>query len=429
MDEPSRLRTAHPSLVFSFLCRRLARYCLSQAARATIVHHHLGSGLGGSMPVSRRGFLRTLTAGAVAGSLTGWSGTAVAAASTLAARPERDRLGLLLLDSNENAYGPSAKVMAAVQASLSRTNRYPFREYDGLTEDLARLHQVDTKKVLLGCGSTDILRVTAAALLGPGKKVVTASPTFEDLGMYAKAIGAEVIMVPLTHNFAHDLDAMLARVDSSVTLVYICNPNNPTASLTPRADIEAFLSKLPSSVYVLIDEAYHHYVNASARYVSFLDQPAGNERVIVMRTFSKIHAMAGLRLGYAVADRRLIEKMRTYLTDIDLNCAAVAAGRAALGDTESVRNSVKRNEDDRQEFFNQAMARMLKPIDSHANFVMMDTHHPAEETIQHFQKHNVLIGRRFPAMETHVRVSLGTPDEMREFWRVWGLLPYARMQM
>ncbi len=165
------------------------------------------------MPVSRRGFLRTLTAGTVAGSLTGWSGSAAGAASTLAARPERDRLGLLLLDSNENAYGPSAKVMVAVQESLSRTNRYPFREYDGLTEDLARLHQVDTKKVLLGCGSTDILRVTAAALLGPGKKVVTASPTFEDLGMYAKAIGAEVIMVPLTHNFAHDLDAMLARVD------------------------------------------------------------------------------------------------------------------------------------------------------------------------------------------------------------------------
>ncbi len=381
------------------------------------------------MPVSRRGFLRTLTAGTVAGSLAGWSGSAMATALTMAARPERDREGFLLLDSNENAYGPSAKVVAAVQESLSRANRYPFREYNGLMEDIARQHKVETNQLLLGCGSTDILRVTAAALLGPGKKVITASPTFEDLGMYARAIGAEVVTVALTHNFAHDLDAMLARVDAALTLVYICNPNNPTASLTPRADIEAFLSKLPSSVYVLIDEAYHHYVNASARYVSFLDQPVGNERVIVMRTFSKVHAIAGLRLGYAMADRRLVEKMRTYLTDIDLNCAAVAAGQAALADAESVRNFVKRNTDDRQEFFNQAMARMLKPIDSHTNFVMMDVHRPAHDIIEHFLKNKIRIGRRFPPLTDHIRVSLGTPLAMREFWRVWDLLPHSKMSM
>src|SRR6266550_6505403 len=381
------------------------------------------------MPVSRRGFLRTLTAGTVAGSLAGWSGSAMATALTMAARPERDREGFLLLDSNENAYGPSAKVVAAVQESLSRANRYPFREYNGLMEDIARQHKVETNQLLLGCGSTDILRVTAAALLGPGKKVITASPTFEDLGMYARAIGAEVVTVARTHNFAHDLDAMLARVDAALTLVYICNPNNPTASLTPRADIEAFLSKLPSSVYVLIDEAYHHYVNASARYVSFLDQPVGNERVIVMRTFSKVHAIAGLRLGYAMADRRLVEKMRTYLTDIDLNCAAVAAGQAALADAESVRNFVKRNTDDRQEFFNQAMARMLKPIDSHTNFVMMDVHRPAHDIIEHFLKNKIRIGRRFPPLTDHIRVSLGTPPAMREFWRVWDLLPHSKMSM
>jgi len=381
------------------------------------------------MPVSRRGFLRTLTAGTVAGSVTGWAVSAVAAASTLAARPERDRQGFLLLDSNENAYGPSPKVVAAVEESLSRANRYPFRDYDPLTEDIARLHKVDAKQVVLGCGSTDILRVTAAALLAPGKKVITAAPTYEDLATYARAIGTEVITVPLTPNFAHDLDAMLARVDDTVTLAYICNPNNPTASLTPRADIEKFLSKLPSSVYVLIDEAYHHYVNASARYVSFLDQPIGNERVIVMRTFSKIHAMAGLRLGYGVAERGLAEKMRSLLTDVDLNCAAVAAGRAALGDAESVRNFVKRNTDDRQEFFNQAMARMLKPIDSHANFVMMDTHQPADDIIAHFLKNKIRIGRHFPPLTHHIRVSLGTPAAMKEFWRVWDLLPHSKMSM
>ena len=381
------------------------------------------------MPVSRRGFLRTLTAGTVAGSLSGWAGSAVVGATTLAPRPERDREGFLLLDSNENAYGPSERVMAAVQESLSRANRYPFRDYDSLTEDIARLHKVETNQIVLGCGSTDILRVASAALLGPGKKVITAAPTYEDLARYSKAIGAEVVTVPLTANFAHDLDGMLARVDGTTTLVYICNPNNPTASLTPRADIEAFLGKLPPTVYVLIDEAYHHYVNASARYVSFLDGAVGNDRVIVMRTFSKIYAMAGLRLGYGVAERGLAEKMRSLLTDVDLNCAAVAAGRAALGDAESVRNFVKRNTDDRQEFFNQAMARMLKPIDSHANFVMMDTHQSADDIIEHFRKNKVRIGRHFPPLTHHIRVSLGTPVAMKEFWRVWDLMPHSKMSM
>src|SRR5204862_7359543 len=129
--------------------------------------------------------------------------------------------------------------------------------------------------------------------------------------------------------------------------------------------------------------------------------------------------MAGLRLGYGVTEQVLAEKMRSLLTDVDLNCAAVAAGKAALTDSESVRNFVKRNADDRQEFFNQAMARMLKPIDSQANFVMMNAHRPAEEVIEHFRRNNILIGRKFPLMNTHIRVSLGKPREMHDFWQVW----------
>ena len=386
------------------------------------------------MSFSRRGFLRTLTAGTVVGSLSSWPGGTLAAASTLAAGSGHDPLvrdheGFLLLDSNENVYGPSAKVMAAAGESLKRANRYPHREYGALTEDIAHLHKVQTSQILLACGSTDLLRVAAAALVTPGKKALTAAPTFEDLAMYSKAIGAEVVTVPLTAKFEHDLEAMLARIDSATALVYICNPNNPTASITPRADIETFLSKLPPSVYVLIDEAYHHYVNPSARYVSFLDKPTANNNVLVLRTFSKIYGMAGLRLGYAVANPHLLEKMRPLLTDVDLNCAAVAAGRAALADTESARNFVKRNADDRQEFFNQAMARMLKPIDSHANFVMMNAHQPADDVIEHFLKHKIRIGRRFPPMTHHIRVSLGTPSAMDEFWGVWTLMPKGKMAM
>jgi len=380
------------------------------------------------MSVSRRGFLRTLTAGTLAGSLSALPRLALAAPD-LAARPERDAEGFLLLDSNENAYGPSAETLAAAQDALRRANRYPFREYDALTGDIARLHGVRAEQIVLGCGSTEILRVTAAALLGPGRKVITAAPTFEDLGTYSKAIGADVITVPLTANFAHDLPGMLRRIDDSVRVVYICNPNNPTASLTPRNDLDAFLGKVPASVCVLIDEAYHHYVSPSARYVSFLDRPVRRENMIVMRTFSKIHALAGLRLGYAVTDSEMARRLRARLTDVDLNVAVVAAGRTALADAEGVRVSAKRNTDDRQEFFNQAMARMLKPIDSHANFVMMDAHQSADDVIAHFLKNKVRIGRHFPPLTRHIRVSLGTPAAMEEFWRVWDMLPRSGMSM
>lgn len=374
------------------------------------------------MPVSRRGFLRTLTAGAVASSAVAWAGTAGATAG-VSRRTERDRDGYLLLDSNENAYGPSAKVLEAVQSATENIHRYPFRDYEGIISDIASLHRVDSNRVLLGCGSTDLLRAAAAAFSKTGQRVLTAAPTFEDLGTYAKTRGADVASVPLRSDFAHDLEAMRRRIEGPAGLVYICNPNNPTASITPRADIEDFLAHLPASWLVVIDEAYHHYVNASARYVSFLDRPADDERVVVLRTFSKIHALAGLRIGYAVAAPQLIAQLEAQLTDIDLNTVAVAAARAALKDDAAVREAVKRNTDDRQEFFNQAMARMLKPIDSQTNFVMMDAHQPADHVIDHFLKNKIRIGRHFPPLKHHVRVSLGTPAAMEEFWRVWDLMP------
>jgi len=142
-----------------------------------------------------------------------------------------------------------------------------------------------------------------------------------------------------------------------------------------------------------------------------------------------VYGLAGLRLGYAIASPALIERMGSHLTLDNVNGIAVQAAAAALQDESGVRDFVKRNADERQEFFNQAMARMLKPIDSHANFVMMNTQHPAEEVIQHFRKNNIEIGRRFPAMDTHIRVSLGTPEDMRAFWRAWDLLPFAKAPM
>jgi histidinol-phosphate aminotransferase len=373
------------------------------------------------MITSRRGFLGSVGVGAAAWPLRSFSKAGIF-------EPARQD-GLIRLDNNENAYGPSRKVLDAIQSSIGCANRYPLIGYDSLTERIADQHKVKPDQILLGCGSTDILRMAAFAFLGNSKQLIQASPTFEAMENYARAASSEVISVRLTPTFAHDLEAMHARVNASTTLIYICNPNNPTASLTPRKDLEDFIGRLPASTFVVIDEAYHHYAGQSGMYASFIDRPVNNEQVIVTRTFSKVYGLAGLRLGYAVASPNTIQRMRQFASQDNINSVVAQAAFAALDDTDSVNDFVRRNMDDCQEFFNQAMARMVKPIDSHANFVMMNTFHPADDVIQNFRKNNVLIGRSFPTMSTYIRVSLGRPEEMQRFWQAWEMLPYPKHTM
>ncbi|HXY08249.1 MAG TPA: histidinol-phosphate transaminase [Terriglobales bacterium] len=325
------------------------------------------------------------------------------------------------LDSNENPYGPSPKVLEAMRSAVSTANRYPRREYRGLVEHIATQHRVQPEQVLLGCGSSEILRVAAVALLGPGKKFVQAAPTFETAENYAKLAGAEVIFVPLDAEFAHDLGSMLARIDAATPLVYICNPNNPTGNITPREALETFLAKVPATTTILIDEAYHHFATQTPGYVSFLDHPIGRDRLIVSRTFSKVYGLAGMRLGYAIAKPSLIAQLRPYITPVNVNAAVLRAALAALNDADSAQEYVAKNAVNRRMFFDEANARGLKPINSCTNFVMMDVHRPTKQVIQHFQENNVWIGREFPPLETYIRVSLGKAEEMKEFWRVYDL--------
>jgi histidinol-phosphate aminotransferase len=331
---------------------------------------------------------------------------------------------IVRLNSNENAYGPSSSVQAQLQKALGTVNRYPASR-ESLVGIVAKMHRVDEKRVILGPGSTEIIRAVAAGVLGRGKSVIVASPTYEAMGEFAQAYGAQVVGLPLNHEFAHDLDAMRARIDATTAVVYICNPNNPTASITARKSIEEFLGGVPKGVVVVVDEAYHHFAPQSTMYQSFLDYPISNDRLVVLRTFSRVYGLAGLRVGYAVGSPALAERVQRHIEKNAISEVGLEAAIASLQDQEGLRRAVKRNADDRQEFFNQAMARMLKPIDSKTNFVMMDVHHSAAEIIEHFRKNNVLIGRLFPPLTTHIRVSLGTRDEMHEFWKVWDMLPFS----
>jgi histidinol-phosphate aminotransferase len=378
------------------------------------------------MITSRRRFLHSLCASSAAGIGVYLPLTCTSRATTFQpSRPKQDD-GFIRLDRNENAYGPSTKVAEVIKSCVGSVNRYARMQCDWLVDRIASVNNVRQEQILLGCGPSEILRVAAFAFLGNGKSLIQASPTFEAIEHYARAAGSEVISVHLTPTFAHDLDGMMAHASASTTLVYICNPNNPTSSLTPRKELENFIGKLPASTFVVIDEAYHHYAGQGGMYASFIDRPLDDQRVIVTRTFSNVYGLAGLRLGYAVASPKIIQKMRKFATENNINAIVTQAAGAALDDTDAINDFIRRNADDRQEFFNQAMARSLRPIDSHTNFVMMDTFHPAEEVIQHFRKNNILIGSRFPPMDTYIRISLGRPEEMRAFWRTWDTLRYPK---
>src|SRR4051794_33397496 len=209
--------------------------------------------------------------------------------------------GSVRLHRNENPSGPSPRVLAAIRdAATHTTGRYPEAAVGSLRRTLASLHHVYADQVVLGAGSDEVLSMTISAC-ATGRTVLAASPTYDRVIERARTAAADVVMIPVRTGGSYDLDAMLAHADAATGLVYICNPNDPTGRVTRRRDLEAFIRRLPQTTHVVIDEAYHHYVGGSSDYASFLDVPMDDRRVVVTRSFSNAHGLAGLRVGYAIA--------------------------------------------------------------------------------------------------------------------------------
>jgi len=326
---------------------------------------------------------------------------------------------IIRLHRNESAYGASPKALASIHRAAASAVRYPDRAADDLRARLAAFHRVTPDEIVLGCGSSEVMQMAVDACVGPRKRLVTATPTFPWPAEAARRGGGDVVALPLTREYAHDLDAMRGAVGDAGGLIYICNPNNPTGTLTRRPDVEAFVRALPPATYVLVDEAYHHYVRESSGYRSFIDDRIDDPRVIVVRTFSKAYGLAGLRIGYAVAAPETARALAAQRLADGVNAVAAHAAIAALDDGEHLRASIQRNADDRQEFYNQANARMLKGIDSHANFAMMNTGERALDVVERLGSLGVLVPAPFPRFDNYVRISLGNAFDMRAFWRAW----------
>lgn len=364
-------------------------------------------------PISRRRFAGLLGAGVAAAALRPAPNVAAAPQPPTPGKPE-DVDGLVRLSSNENPYGPPPAAFDAMRQAFDRAWRYPDEAVDELAGELARLHGVGTDQVLLGNGSSEILKICAAAFTGPGRPVVMASPTFEAIGRYTRAAGGEVIQVALTSDFRHDTAKML-EATRFAGLVYVCNPNNPTGSVTP--DLRGFLARVPAGTAVLVDEAYHHYAegNRNGGYESVIPLVAEHPQLIVARTFSKIFGMAGLRLGYAVARPETLGRLQFHQAWDTLNGQALAAARAALGDSAYLERSRRLNRETRDWVTGELSARGYTSIPSYTNFLMTDLRRDVGPVIDGLRSRRVEVGRRFSPLPTHLRVTIGTRPQMERF--------------
>lgn len=374
-----------------------------------------------ALPISRRHFARRLGAGL---------GVAVLAPRLPDAAAEADvpRVPLeepIQLNWNENPYGPAPALREAMTAAQKVAARYPAAAEQRVVEAIAAMHRVEPEQVLLGCGSSEILRAADMAFLGGDKTVVAAEPTFDAVLDYARVARGRAVKVPLTGDFRHDLAAMAAACDASTGLVYVCNPNNPTGTIVTRAELERFLARVPRTVQVLLDEAYFHFVE-DPDYASGFEW-IGAPNLIVVRTFSKAFAMAGMRLGYAVGTRENAAAMREQLISANTNAAVLPAALAALGDPQLVPAQRTLNAQTREWLYRELERDGRRFIRSHANFVMIELGGDVAPVIEAFLAGGILVGRKFPALGSWLRVSIGTPQEMEAF--VAGLrriVPVAR---
>jgi len=368
------------------------------------------------MPVSRRHFVSALGlggAGLLSPPLFGGRGQEARAAAWLMA-PDVPA-GLIRLDSNENPNGPGARALEAIRAMFGEANRYPGDPERALVAAIAREHGVSEDNVMLGCGSSEILRMCVEAFVNTAQHLVTAGPTFELPATFAKTMGRPVVTVPVDARLRLDLDAM-ARTAGGAGLIFFCNPNNPTATVHGDTAVREFIERVrrdSPATKILVDEAYHEYVDDPS-YRTAIPLALADPNVIVSRTFSKVYGMAGLRAGYAIVHADTARALRGWRLGSGVNVLALAAATASIGDREHVVLEQRRNREAKaftRAFFEKAGYEVGA---SDTNFLMIDLRRDMRAVREACRKEGVAVGRPFPPLTTHLRISIGTMEEMQK---------------
>jgi histidinol-phosphate aminotransferase len=329
------------------------------------------------------------------------------------------KLHAIKLASNENPIGPSPKAVEAVKHAIAEANRYPDGGTHILRDKLARRRGVAMDQIFIGLGSSEIIDLASRILLTRGKTGVTSHGSYAPFSLAIRASGADLVRVP-QQNFAFDLpaiaDAILARSDTRI--VYLANPNNPTGTAFGMTDLQDFLRRIPADVLVVLDEAYIHYADRP-------DMPDSvqlfreHTNLLIMRTFSKVYGLAGLRIGYAIGDKPVLEAMNRLRTPFNLAGVSQAGAIAALDDRDHVNRSIKENAAERSRLTKGVSELGLRPVPSHTNFIFIDIGPEAQELCDELLHEGVIVRPLgWMGFPDAIRVSVGIPPENEKFLAV-----------
>jgi histidinol-phosphate aminotransferase len=322
---------------------------------------------------------------------------------------------MVKLGNNENNWGPPPSVMTAMNNAWKYVGRYGYPDAN-IVNVIAEHDGVKPENILLGAGSGEILDVVGTTFLLGNKKVVGVDPSYGSVYQHATAIKADAIKLPLTADYRQDMGTLIEATNRNARdlgFVYLCNPNNPTGVVVSAKDVRQLLDNIPKDMPVLIDEAYHHYVDDPA-YATSIPYVKEGRPVIVARTFSKIVGLAAMRLGYAIAPREIVQRMRPYSIG-SINVLVKHGAAAALNDpaaTEKVKRMTLQN---RKTTAAALMAHGYDVIPSETNFFMVGIGRDVQPVIGEFREKGILVGRPFPPMTQHLRVSVGTEEDMSKF--------------
>jgi histidinol-phosphate aminotransferase len=317
------------------------------------------------------------------------------------------------LSSNENPFGPSALVRKAITRAFDHGCRYPYAYADELAVKLAAKEGVDPESIIITGGSTEGLKIAGLTFSAGGGEIIAAKPTFLAMMNYAQQWGANVTWVPVGENLGYDLDAIEKRITSRTSLVFLCNPNNPTSTLLPADKLTDFCNTVSEKTIVFSDEAYYDYIEEPA-YPSMVSLVKEGKNVVVSRTFSKVYGLAGLRLGYLIAKPELAQKIRKNVVAFS-NVLAISAATEALLDNEFYDFSLRQNRMAKNTIYNTLDSLNLKYIKSHTNFVFFKSGKHIKELGAQMLAKGVRIGRPFPPFYDWCRISTGTPEEIQVF--------------
>jgi histidinol-phosphate aminotransferase len=374
-----------------------------------------------AMSLSRRSFVQTLGVGATGAWIAARGREAALFAQGI--QPVQGPAPSIILSSNENPLGCHKDVLAAIQnAAFPEAGRYPGSPIEEVMDLIARKHGVKRENVLLGSGSTQILRTSTHVFTSKTAGLVAAIPAYEECADYARLMGHPITGVKLDANLRMDLDAM-QQASKGAGLVFYCNPNNPVATAVTGSDTRTYLAaliKASPATTVLVDEAYFEY-GTMPGYETMIPLAVQNPRVVVARTFSKCFGMAGIRIGYAIGHKDTIAKMAAWDGVGNITVMALQGAKAALAVPDSwVKDEQKRNEAARSFTQKWFAERGYAPTDSQTNFIFVNVKRPAREFREGCLKQGVLVGRDFPPYEkTHVRISVGTMEEMQKAVQVF----------